>query len=148
MVEQSMSKKWMEEVQEKVANCWEWHSPAMQVGFRFAKPEQAASSNRSLFLVRPTASPDKPMQVRTSSQRQDIPGTIEASYALVTPEEVAHAHPLVRDAGWCLVRVVRDGRGAAPAQRRADPDRQPWSLDIGLLRQPGHPHTAHRPPGS
>jgi len=35
-----MSKKWMEEVQEKVAECWEWHSPAMQVGFRFAKPEK------------------------------------------------------------------------------------------------------------
>jgi len=35
-----MSKKWMEEVQEKVADCWEWHSPAMQVGFRFAKPEK------------------------------------------------------------------------------------------------------------
>ena len=35
-----MSKNWMEEVQEKVADCWEWHSPAMQVGFRFAKPEK------------------------------------------------------------------------------------------------------------
>jgi len=39
--EQDMSKKWMEEVQEKVADCWEWHSPTMQVKFRFAKPDQA-----------------------------------------------------------------------------------------------------------
>lgn len=35
-----MSEKWIEEVQEKVADCWEWHSPAMQIGFRFAKPDQ------------------------------------------------------------------------------------------------------------
>jgi len=33
-----MSKKWMEELQEQVANCWEWHSPALQVTFRFVKP--------------------------------------------------------------------------------------------------------------
>ena len=32
-----MSKKWME-VQELVADCWEWHSPALQVTFRFVKP--------------------------------------------------------------------------------------------------------------
>lgn len=31
----------MEEVQEKVADCWEWHSPAMQVGFRFTKAEKS-----------------------------------------------------------------------------------------------------------
>jgi hypothetical protein len=35
-----MSKKWIEEVQEKVADCWEWHSPAMQVGFRIVRPDQ------------------------------------------------------------------------------------------------------------
>ena len=35
-----MSSSWIKEVQEKVANCWEWHSPALQIGFRYAKPEQ------------------------------------------------------------------------------------------------------------
>jgi hypothetical protein len=36
-----MSKKWLNELQEKVATCWEWHSPASQVGFRYAKPDQS-----------------------------------------------------------------------------------------------------------
>jgi hypothetical protein len=36
-----MSKRWLDEFQEKVANCWEWHSPALQIGFRYAKPDQA-----------------------------------------------------------------------------------------------------------
>jgi hypothetical protein len=35
-----MSKKWLDELQEKVANCWEWHSPALQIGFRYIKPDQ------------------------------------------------------------------------------------------------------------
>jgi hypothetical protein len=35
-----MSEKWLDELQEKVAACWEWHSPASQVAFRFAKPDQ------------------------------------------------------------------------------------------------------------
>ena len=35
-----MSKKWMDELQELVATCWEWHSAALQVTFRFAKPDQ------------------------------------------------------------------------------------------------------------
>jgi len=35
-----MSKKWLKELQEKVANCWEWHSPALNIGFRYAKPDQ------------------------------------------------------------------------------------------------------------
>lgn len=35
-----MSDKWLEELQEKVANCWEWHSPALQIGFHYAKPDQ------------------------------------------------------------------------------------------------------------
>ncbi len=35
-----MPKKWLEELQEKVAHCWEWHSPALQVGFRYAKPDK------------------------------------------------------------------------------------------------------------
>jgi hypothetical protein len=35
-----MSEKWLEELQEKVANCWEWRSPALQISFRYAKPDQ------------------------------------------------------------------------------------------------------------
>jgi hypothetical protein len=35
-----MSEKWLDELQEKVAACWEWHSPALQIAFRFAKPDQ------------------------------------------------------------------------------------------------------------
>jgi hypothetical protein len=36
-----MSEKWLEELQEKVANCWEWHSAALQISFRYAKPDDA-----------------------------------------------------------------------------------------------------------
>jgi hypothetical protein len=36
-----MSKKWLEELQEKVADCWEWHSPALQISFRYIRPDQA-----------------------------------------------------------------------------------------------------------
>ena len=36
-----MSEKWLEELQEKVATCWEWHSPALQISFRSIQPEQA-----------------------------------------------------------------------------------------------------------
>ncbi len=36
-----MSDKWLEELQRKVADCWEWHSPALQIGFRYIKPDQA-----------------------------------------------------------------------------------------------------------
>lgn len=35
-----MSTKWLDELQEKVANCWEWHSLALQFIFRYAKPDQ------------------------------------------------------------------------------------------------------------
>jgi hypothetical protein len=35
-----MSKKWIDELQEKVANCWEWQSPALQITFRYTKPDQ------------------------------------------------------------------------------------------------------------
>jgi hypothetical protein len=35
-----MSTKWLEELQEKVANSWEWHSPALQISFRYAQPDQ------------------------------------------------------------------------------------------------------------
>jgi hypothetical protein len=35
-----MSKKWLEEFQEKISNCWEWHSLALQIGFRYAKPKE------------------------------------------------------------------------------------------------------------
>jgi hypothetical protein len=38
MLEQSMSKKWLDELQEKVANCWQWDSPGLQVCFRYTKP--------------------------------------------------------------------------------------------------------------
>ena len=34
-----MSAKWLEEFQEKVATCWEWHSLAVQIGFRYSKPD-------------------------------------------------------------------------------------------------------------
>ena len=35
-----MSDKWLEELQAKVADCWEFHSPALQIGFRDAEPDQ------------------------------------------------------------------------------------------------------------
>ena len=35
-----MSKKWLDELQEKVAACWEWHSPALQITFRYTQPDQ------------------------------------------------------------------------------------------------------------
>ena len=36
----AMSKKWLENLQEQITCCWECHSPALQVGFRYIKPEQ------------------------------------------------------------------------------------------------------------
>jgi hypothetical protein len=36
-----MSEKWLEALHEHVANCWEWHSPALQISFRYAQPDQA-----------------------------------------------------------------------------------------------------------
>jgi len=36
-----MSEKWLEELQKKVANCWAWHAPALQIGFRYAEPDQS-----------------------------------------------------------------------------------------------------------
>jgi len=35
-----MTKEWLQEIQETISNCWEWHSPAVQIGFRYAKPDQ------------------------------------------------------------------------------------------------------------
>lgn len=35
-----MSDNWLDELQEKVASCWEWHSLALQVTFRYAKPDE------------------------------------------------------------------------------------------------------------
>ena len=35
-----MSEKWLTELQAKVATCWEWHSPAIQIGFRYAEPDE------------------------------------------------------------------------------------------------------------
>jgi hypothetical protein len=37
-----MSENWLEALQEKVANCWEWHSLALQISFRYIQPDQAA----------------------------------------------------------------------------------------------------------
>jgi hypothetical protein len=34
-----VSEKWLQELQEKVANCWEWHSLALHIGFRYAQPD-------------------------------------------------------------------------------------------------------------
>ena len=34
-----MSERWLEELQEHVATCWEWHSPALQIGFRYTTRE-------------------------------------------------------------------------------------------------------------
>lgn len=38
-----MSTKWLEDFQDKITSCWEWHSPALQIGFRYVKPEQGAA---------------------------------------------------------------------------------------------------------
>lgn len=35
-----MSDKWLSDLQEKIADCWEWHSLAMQIGFRYVRPNQ------------------------------------------------------------------------------------------------------------
>ena len=33
-----MSTKWLDELQDKVASCWEWHSPAAQIEFQYVQP--------------------------------------------------------------------------------------------------------------
>jgi hypothetical protein len=35
-----MPKEWLEELQEKIGDCWEWHSPAVQIGFRYTEPDE------------------------------------------------------------------------------------------------------------
>ena len=35
-----MSEKWLEELQQKVADCWEWQSLALQISFRYTKPDE------------------------------------------------------------------------------------------------------------
>jgi len=35
-----MSTQWLEQLQEAITNCWEWHSPALQIGFRFSEPDE------------------------------------------------------------------------------------------------------------
>jgi hypothetical protein len=35
-----MSEKWIEALQQNIAECWEWHSPALQITFRYVKPDQ------------------------------------------------------------------------------------------------------------
>ena len=32
-----MSEEWLEALQEKVVKCWQWHSPALQIGFQCVK---------------------------------------------------------------------------------------------------------------
>jgi hypothetical protein len=41
-----MSKKWLEELQEKIANCCQWHSPALKINFDYIKPEQEDDKSR------------------------------------------------------------------------------------------------------
>jgi hypothetical protein len=35
-----MSTLWLEALQEKVATCWEWHSLALQIHFRYTEPDR------------------------------------------------------------------------------------------------------------
>ncbi len=35
-----MSEKWLNELQEKIADCWEWQSPALQIRFQYAPPDE------------------------------------------------------------------------------------------------------------
>ena len=35
-----MSDKWLNDLQEKIVNCWEWHSLALQIGFQYTRPNQ------------------------------------------------------------------------------------------------------------
>jgi hypothetical protein len=35
-----MSEKWLNDLQEKVADCWEWQSPALQIRFQYAPPDE------------------------------------------------------------------------------------------------------------
>jgi hypothetical protein len=37
---ETVSKKWLEALQDKIGTCWEWHSPAVQIGLRYARPGQ------------------------------------------------------------------------------------------------------------
>jgi hypothetical protein len=34
-----MSNKWLDEPQEMIVGCWEWHSPASQIEFRYILPD-------------------------------------------------------------------------------------------------------------
>ena len=35
-----MSAKWLDDLRQKVANCWVWHSPALQINFRYVEPNE------------------------------------------------------------------------------------------------------------
>ena len=35
-----MSENWIEELQQAVADCWEWHSPALKISFQYTRPDQ------------------------------------------------------------------------------------------------------------
>ena len=34
-----MSNKWLDELQEMIVGCWEWHSPASQIEFRYVQSD-------------------------------------------------------------------------------------------------------------
>jgi len=36
---QQEGERWLKEVQERIANCWEWHSVAVQISFQYARPD-------------------------------------------------------------------------------------------------------------
>ena len=35
-----MSDKWLEELQQAVADCWEWQAPALKISFQYTKPDE------------------------------------------------------------------------------------------------------------
>src|SRR6516225_10161245 len=37
--EKQMASSWVEQLMEAVSGCWEWHSPALHIGFQYRGPE-------------------------------------------------------------------------------------------------------------
>jgi hypothetical protein len=35
-----MSEKWIEELQQAVADCWQWQAPALKISFQYTRPDQ------------------------------------------------------------------------------------------------------------
>ncbi len=53
-----MSKKWLNDLQEKVANCWQWHSPALQIAIFLAGiPRESDMAMREIRVVLSAADP-------------------------------------------------------------------------------------------